>query len=90
MKAKSSKIVSEIKEDFAKMQKLKAESLKKVEEMLASAEKDLEKLEQKIAINANLVSESKRRLNSEIIAARTQIKKYDELKRRIVASIVPE
>lgn len=91
VKAKSSKIVSEIKEDFAKMQKLKAESLKKVEEMLASAEKDLEKLEQKIAINANLVSESKRRLNSEIIAARTQIKeKYDELKRRIVASIVPE
>jgi hypothetical protein len=30
VKAKSSKTVSEVKDDFAKMQKLKAESLKKI------------------------------------------------------------
>lgn len=91
VKAKSSKEVSEVKDDFAKMQKLKAESLKKVEEMLQSAEKDLEKLEQKIAGSQDLVSESKWRLNSEIAAARAQIKdKYSELKGRIAASIVPE
>jgi DNA-binding ferritin-like protein len=89
--ANSSKKVSEVKDDFAKMQKLKAESLKKVEEMIQSAEKDLEKLEQKIAKSEGLVSESKGRLNAEITAARTQTKqKYDELKSRIVASIVPE
>ena len=71
VKAKSSKTVSEVKDDFAKMQKLKAESLKKVEEMLQYAEKDLEKLEQKIAKSGDLASESKWRLNSEITAART-------------------
>jgi septation ring formation regulator EzrA len=91
VKAKSSKKVNEVKDDFAKMQKLKAESLKKTEEMMQSAEKDLEKLEQRIAKSKDLVSESKGRLNAEITAARTQIKqKYDELKGRIAASIVPE
>jgi len=91
VKTKSSKTVSEVKDDFAKMQKLKAESLKKVEEMLQSAEKELEKLEQKIAESGDLVSESKWRLNAEITATRAQIKeKYSELKSRIAASIVPE
>lgn len=90
-KAKSSKTAAEVKDDFAKMQKLKAESLKKVEEMMRSAEKDLEKLEQKIAKSKDLVSESRGRLNAEITSARTQIRqKYDELKSRIAASIVPE
>ena len=89
--ANSSKKVSEVKDDFAKMQKLKLESLKKVEEMLQSAEKDLEKLEQKIARSGDLASESKGRLNTQITTARIQIKqKYDELKNRIAASIVPE
>jgi tryptophanyl-tRNA synthetase len=91
VKVKSSQTVSEIKEHFTKMQKLKAESLSRLEDMLLSAEKDLEKLEQKVAKSENLVSESKTRLNTEIEKTRAQIKeKYDELKRRIAASVVPE
>jgi hypothetical protein len=86
--AKSSHITSEVKDNFAKMQKLNAESLKKLEEMMQFSEKDLEKLEQKIAKSKDLVSESKARLNAEIKTTRTQIHaKYTELKNR-VASIV--
>lgn len=91
VKGKSSKTVSKVKADFAKMQKLKADSLKKVEEMMHSAEQDLEKLEQKIIKSQDLVSESKGRLNAEITSVRAQIKqKYTELKSSIAASIVPE
>ena len=91
VKSKSSKVTGEVKDDFAKMQKLKADSLKKVEEMMQSAEKDLEKMEEKISKSKDLVSESKGRLTAEITSARTQIRqKYDELKGRIAASIVPQ
>ena len=91
IKAKSSKKVTEIKSDFAKMQKLKAESLKKTEEMMHSAEEGLEKLEQKMVKSSDLVPESRRRLNLEIEDAKFQIKeKYVDLKKRISVSIVPE
>jgi succinyl-CoA synthetase alpha subunit len=91
VKANSSKTVSKVKGDFAKMQKLKADALKKVEEMMHNAETDLEKLEQKIVKSQDLVSESKGRLNAEITTTRAQIKqKYTELKGSIAASIVPE
>lgn len=90
VKVKSGKVISEVRENFAKMQKLKAEALMKLEEMMGSVEKDLEKLQQKIVKSENLVSESKTRLNSEIEKTLAQIKeKYSELKKRIVASIVP-
>ncbi len=86
--AKSSKITSKVKDDFAKMQKLNAESLKKLEEMMHFSERELERLEQKIAKSKNLAPESKARLSAEIKTARTQIhSKYAEMKSR-VASIV--
>jgi len=90
IKEKSSKKAGEIIDDFSKMQKLKAESLKKTEEMMASGMNDLEKLEQDIAKSKDLAPESKPRLNSEITAARAQMRqKYDELKTRISAAIIP-
>lgn len=91
VKAKSSKKASEIKNDFAKMQKLKAESLKKTEEMMQSAEDSLEKLEQKIVKSKDIASESRQRLGAEIAAAKHQIReKYVDLKKRISVAIVPE
>ena len=83
-KFKSSKKVTEVLNVFGKSQKLKAESLKKTEEMMTEAASDLEKLERKIAKKEEIAPESKKRLNDEIIAARNQIKqKYDELESRI-------
>ena len=91
IKTKSSKRAADVKNDFAKMQKLKADSLKKTEEMMQAAEHDLEKLEQEIFKSKDLVSESRPRLNAEIKAAKEDItKKYDDLKERVLAAIVPE
>jgi hypothetical protein len=83
-KLDSSKKISEVLDVFGKAQKLKAESLKKTEEMMTGAAGDLEKLERDMAKEEDLSSESKNRLNEEIAAARSQIRlKYDELKTRI-------
>jgi hypothetical protein len=91
IKTKSSKKVAEVKDDFGKMQKLKAESLKKTEEMMRVAEQELEKLEQDIVKSKDLVSESRPRLSAELKEAKEQITlKYDHLKKRISASIIPD
>jgi hypothetical protein len=90
-KTKSSKKVAEVKDDFGKMQKLKAEALKKTEEMLRAAEHDLEKLEQDIVKSRDLAPESRHRLSAELTAAKEEItQKYNTLKKRISDAIVPE
>jgi uncharacterized protein YcbK (DUF882 family) len=91
IKSKSSKKRDEVIDSFGQMQKLKAEALKKTEEMMASAAHDLEKLEQDMVKNKDLVAESRQRLNVEITDARNQIRqKSDDLKTRISAAIVPK
>jgi gas vesicle protein len=83
-KLNSSKKVTDVLDVFGKAQKLKAESLKKTEEMMTNASSDLEKLERDIAKNDDLSVESQTKLNEEIKAARSQIRqKYEELKARI-------
>lgn len=91
IKSKSSKKAGEVIDLFGSMQRLKAESLKKTEEMMASAMHDLEKLEQDMVKSKDLAPESKQRLNGELTAARSQMRqKYDELKTRISAAIIPQ
>lgn len=91
IKTKSSKRIADVKNDFAKMEKLKADSLKKTEEMLRSAEHDLERLERDIMKSKDLVAESRPRLNIEIRDAKQHIQeKYVDLKKRLSAAIVPE
>jgi hypothetical protein len=91
IKTKSSKKVVDVRNDFSEMQKLKAEALRKTEEMMRAAEHDLEKLEQDIAKSKDLVPESRPRLSAELTAAKEQItQKYNDLKKRISSAIVPE
>ena len=86
----SSNKVTEVLDVFGKSQKLKAESLKKTEEMMTDAASDLEKLERDMAKNKDLSTESHNRLNEEIAAARNQIRqKYDDLKARITDRVEP-
>ena len=88
IKEKTSKVVNEIRDDLAKMDILKAESLKKIEEMRRSAEENLEKLERESAKSKDLVPESLGRISVELERAKDQIKqKYEEIKARISASI---
>ncbi len=90
IKEKASKLANEVRDDFAKMEKLKAESLKKIEEMRRSAEENLEKLDQDSAKSKDLAFESRQRLMQELEMAKNQIQqKYTELKDRISASIMP-
>ena len=87
---KVSKVVTQVSGDFTKIEKLKAEALKKGEEMRRSAVEKLEKLEQHAAKEKDLVPESKRRISVEIIQARKEIRrKYDETKARIAKAMVP-
>ena len=59
--------------------------------MMHSAEHDLEKLEHEILKSKDLVSESRPRLNVEIKDAKEHItQKYVDLKKRVLAAIVPE
>ena len=91
IREKTIKTAKDIKNDFAKMEKIKAESLKKTEEMRRSAEHDVEKMEQKMAKTRDLAPESRTRLSTEIAATKNEIQqKYTELKNRISAAIVPE
>jgi hypothetical protein len=84
-KFNSSKKVTEVLNIFGKSQKLKAESLKKTEEMMTVAASDLEKLERDKTNNKDLSGDSQKKINEEIAAARSQIRqKYDELKTRIM------
>jgi hypothetical protein len=84
IKLKSSEKVTEVLDQFGKVQKMKADYLKKNEEMMTSAASDLEKVERDMAKNEELSAESQNRLNDEITAARNQIRqKYDELRSRI-------
>lgn len=87
---KSTKKVKEITDYFGSMEKLKTESLRKTEEMMASAVKDLDKIEQDTLKSKDLSPETKQRINREIEAATNTIRqKYDELKKRISSAIIP-
>jgi hypothetical protein len=91
IKEKAGKNVNDVRDDFAEMEKLKAESLKKIEEMRRSAEENLEKIERDIVRSKDLVPESRERINAEIAQSKFQIQqKYEDYKARISASILPK
>jgi outer membrane murein-binding lipoprotein Lpp len=91
VKEKSSKIAADVRNDFAKMEKLKADSLKKTEEMRRSADQDLDKLDRDMVKNVDLAPESRQRLTVEMASAKNEIQqRYVELKSRISEAIVPK
>ena len=91
VREKSSKIAADVRNDFAKMEKLKAESLKKTEEIRRFSEQDLDKLDREIVKDTDLAPESRQRLTVEITSAKNEIQqKYAELKSRISEAIVPK
>jgi hypothetical protein len=69
---------------------MKVEALKKSEEVRRSAEKDIDKMEGKITKSKDLAPESKKRLRSEILVLRKEIKQeYIELKTQISKTMIP-
>jgi len=91
IKEKVLKTEKDIKNDFAKIEKIKLDTLKKTEEMRRSAENDLEKVEKDILKSKDLATESRQRLNSEIAVLKSEIgQRYTELKTQISKAIEPK
>jgi hypothetical protein len=90
VREKSSKIADDVRKDFAKMERLKSESLKKAEEIRHTSEQDLEKLEREIVKDKDLAPESRQRLSVELNIAKNETQQeYAQLKTRISRAIVP-
>jgi len=90
IKEKMLKTEKDIKNDFAKIEKIKLDALKKTEDMRRSAENDLEKVERDILKSQDLATESRQRLNSEIVILKGEIgQKYTALKTQISKAIEP-
>ncbi len=90
-KEKASKTINDIRNDLTKMEKLKADALKKVEEMRRSSEEKLEKLERETAKSKDLATESRNRINADLEQAKRDIQqKYADMKARISAAIIPQ
>ncbi|MCK4440193.1 hypothetical protein KAU85_04330, partial [Candidatus Bathyarchaeota archaeon] len=66
------------------------EALKKSEEIRRSADKDIEKIEKNIIKSKDLAPESKKRLRSEIIVLRNEVREeHAELKMQISKTLIP-
>lgn len=86
----SGKREKDVKKDFAKIERLRLDSLKKAEEILNNAEKNIDKIEKDIMKSKDLAPESKERLRSEINSLKSEVEsKYSYLRTRISETMVP-
>jgi uncharacterized protein YpuA (DUF1002 family) len=80
----------DIENQFAKMEKIKVELLKKTEEVRHDAEHEINKIQENVAKSKDLAPESKKRLQSEIVAMKSDVHEgYSHLKTRIAEAMVP-
>jgi hypothetical protein len=82
--------IKDVRDKFAKMEKIKVEALKKIEETKRDTDKDMDKMEIDIAKSQDLASESKERLRSEIFTLRREVQeKHGNLKKQITEALIP-
>jgi len=83
------KRVKDVRDHFAKIERVKTEALKKIEEMRRSAEQDTRKLEEDI-MKSDLTSDTKKTLASDIATLRKEIEdRGTELRTRISGTVIP-
>jgi uncharacterized coiled-coil DUF342 family protein len=83
------KRVKDVRDHFAKIEKVKVDALKKTEEMRRAAEDDITKLEEEIG-KSDLTAELKKALASDITNLRKEIEdRAVELRTRISGTIIP-
>jgi uncharacterized coiled-coil DUF342 family protein len=83
------KRVKDVRDHFAKIEKVKVDALKKTEEMRRSAQNDITKLEGEIA-KSDLTAEMKKALASDIANLKKEIEdRAVELRTRISGTIIP-
>lgn len=82
------KRAKDIREHFAKIEKVKVDALKRTEEMRRSAEHDIAKLEGNIS-KSDLTEETKKKLNSEITLLKHEIEnRATDLRARISETVI--
>ena len=84
------KRTKDVRNDVSKIEKIKVDALKKTEDIRRSIDKEINKIEGKIAKSKDLAPESKQRLSSEIAMVRNGIEnEIVELRGRIAESVIP-
>jgi hypothetical protein len=87
---KMNKKSRDVKKEFSKLEKTKANLLKKTEEDRHKIERELDKMIGKIHGSKDLAPESKRRLYAETSSLKSDIKDiYFDLKTRIAETFIP-
>ena len=90
IRKKLSKRAKDVRDDAVKIEKVKIDALAKIEDMRRSADKEANKIEEKIVKSKDLAPESKQRLSLELTNVRNEIEdNYATLRRQIAESIVP-
>jgi hypothetical protein len=90
IKEKADKRVKDVRKTVSRVEQIKVEALKKVEEIRRSADSEVNNLEGKIVKSKDLAPESKQRLTSEMVILRNSLDDdYHELKQRIAETIIP-
>jgi uncharacterized coiled-coil DUF342 family protein len=85
----TNKRVKDVRDHFAKIEKVKTEALKKTEEIRRSAQKDIARLEEDIAKSV-LTEDVKKTLASDIALLRKEIEdRATELRSRLTAIVIP-
>lgn len=83
------KNVKDVRDHFAKIEKVKVDALKKIEDMRRFAGHDLVKLEQDIA-RTGLSGEAREKMASDIALLKREIEdKATELRNRISGTVIP-
>ena len=90
IRGRLSKKSKDVKSEFAKIEKIKLNLLKKTEEIKRDAEHEIDKMQGDVTKSKDLAPESKRRLQSEIVAVKSEVhEEYSQLKTRIAEAMVP-
>jgi len=85
----TNKRVKDVRDHFAKIERVKTEALKKTEEIRRSAQKDITRLEEDIA-KSGLTEDVKKTLASDIAMLRKEIEdRAAELRSRLTAIVIP-
>jgi hypothetical protein len=90
MNERFSKRRKDIRKEIAKIERIKVDALKKIEEMRRSADHEMSKIERKVQKSKDLAPESKQRLDSEMTVLKNEIEDdYAQLRRQIAETIAP-
>lgn len=90
IREKANRRAKEIRDEVSRIEKIKADALKKAEDMRRFADHEVNKTTEDITKSKDLAPESKQRLSSEIAMLKNEMENnYANLRRQIAEAMVP-